>query len=442
MRLPRVLSSIAGVLLVAALVLPGIVAVPGERKSVEPPVFPGATGDIVPAALSKTPFFPPLPDVEGVSVLLFDVTTGEVLYERAGATPWPPASLTKLFTMYTVLDSVSAGEFSLDTLYPVPPGAYAGNMEPGSSLMFLGPGQVVSGDQLLYGLSVSSGNDAAFAVATLVAGSVDAFMEKVALDVRALGLAATSLVEPSGISAANVTTAGDLTLLARALILRWPEETRTYLSRQEFAYPQPENRGNGGMPPVTQRNRNSLLWDYAGADGMKTGYIDESGYNIVATAERDGRRLVAVVLGIWAESHSEGGAARSAAAAALLNWGFDQFAAVPLSLPADRLVTVLGSDESVPVRAVRVPVVALTPAGRGALRGEIEITPALWAPVAAGTPVGRARYLVNGEEILDVALVTGEGVVAAHPWPRFRDRYRFRVASLFDDRRGEAALAQ
>ena len=303
-----------------------------------------AVEDGYPAAYRALPNVPAPPVINYAhSAALLDVTTGTVLYQKEGSQLWPPASLTKLITIFTALDAAESGDFSLHEVQPVHPNAYHTSVPRGSSLMYLGPGQEVDGIDLLRGLAISSGNDAAVEVAMRTSGSVSVFCGQMNRVVHRLGFRQFYFEDPAGLSPANRVSAVGMARFSAALLQRWPWLTDELFSLREFTYPQPRHYPNGLQGgAIRQPNRNGLIYSYEGADGLKTGYIEESGYNLAATAERDGRRLIAVILGVQADSHHEGGRWREADAERLLDWGFREFRVVELTVPEVDPVTVWG----------------------------------------------------------------------------------------------------
>ncbi|MDR0451149.1 MAG: D-alanyl-D-alanine carboxypeptidase [Treponema sp.] len=269
---------------------------------------------------------PPGPELSSQAAVLMDAETGTVLYRKNEDLEIPPASLTKLMAIHLALEEIAAGRASLDELFSPPRESWAVNMPPRSSLMFLAAGQRLSLRELLLGLAIPSGNDAAVALALRFAPSVGDFVEMMNREALRLGLKATRFVEPSGISEDNWTTAGEFAQFCRIYLRLHPETLAEYHSVPEFAYPKAENVGeryreNPGT--ILQPNRNNLLKNFPGVDGLKTGYIDEAGYNIALTAERDGTRFVAVILG--APALPGGDRLRDEDGRKLLTWAFDNF---------------------------------------------------------------------------------------------------------------------
>lgn len=275
-------------------------------------------------------------DVRSRSAILLDATTGTVLYEKNADEPIPPASLTKLMTMHLALQDVTMGKVALNAEVPIPRAAWAINQSWGSSLMFLGPGQRVTLKELLLGLSVCSGNDAAVAVALYLSPSIQDFANRMNEEVRRLGLIHTHFVEPSGISEHNSTTAREFAQFCRYYINQHPEALQEYHSVREFAYPKAENVAEAyrdNPRTIVQTNRNLLLDTLPGVDGLKTGYIIESGYNIALTAQRNGSRLLAVLLGGPGRSSLQGGQIRAEDGAKLIEWGFENYKTLKITIP-------------------------------------------------------------------------------------------------------------
>jgi D-alanyl-D-alanine carboxypeptidase len=248
--------------------------------------------------------------------LLLEASTGKVLLAENATYPWYPASVTKLMTTYTTLREVKKGKITLNTLVSVTTNAAA--QEP--SKMGFPAGTKLTIDNALKMLLVKSANDVAVAIAEGVAGSLPKFADLMNADAARLGMTQSHFVNPNGLPAENhVSSARDLGILARALIREFPQyDYFWHIHSIRF-----------GKRVI--RNYNRLLDRYPGADGMKTGFICASGFNLVASASRNGRRLIAVVLGAYS------GRARNLEAAKLLERGFS---ATPLSWLTPSLGTV------------------------------------------------------------------------------------------------------
>lgn len=283
----------------------------------------------------------PEPQVGAESVILIDFSNGNILYEKNADQVIPPASMTKLFAMYVVDQAVSEGKVSYEQIIPLPPESWACNMPPRSSLMFLGKGQIVTLEELLLGLSISSGNDAAYALAYTICGSMEEFVKKmnqVAID---LGLENTYFVESSGYSELNTTTAREMAIFSKIYLQKHPDSIKKFHSQKSFTYPKehnmaptdvygPQDWSNGLTESITmgitQKNTNPLLGLLEGCDGLKTGYIDESGYNLSLTAQRDGRRYISITMKGPGNSTKEGQANRIKDGTELMEYAFNNFA--------------------------------------------------------------------------------------------------------------------
>lgn len=244
------------------------------------------------------------PTAEAGPTLLFEADSGSVLYAEDVDNAWHPASLTKIMTAYLTFKAIREGKVSLETKIPC---SEAATLQPPSKVG-LPIGAEMTVETALKVLIVKSANDVAVMLAEAVAGSQEAFVERMNATARKLGMGRTHFVNPNGLPAIEqVTTARDLAKLARAVTREFPEYASWW-----------------ALPEVRVGNRrlvthNGLLKTLEGADGLKTGFICDSGYNVVASATRDGRRLMAVVLG------EPTGHERTIRAASLLEYGFQQF---------------------------------------------------------------------------------------------------------------------
>ncbi len=274
------------------------------------------------------------PSISSLAAILMDATTGTVLYEKNADLPHPPASLTKVVTIHILLDKIKRGEISWETPVPLPPDTWAIHQPGDSSLMFLGPNQRATVQDILQGLAVASGNDAAIAAALFVSGSVSAFAQRMNKEVEQLGLKNLHFVEPSGYDAANRITAREFALFLKFYLEKHPESLQTLHSLREFTYPRSENVENGQkVRSITQFNRNSLVYTYPWADGIKTGFLYESGFNLAATAKKNGTRLLVVILGTTGPNPRKAIQTRNDEAVLLLEYGFANYVTMEVPLP-------------------------------------------------------------------------------------------------------------
>jgi D-alanyl-D-alanine carboxypeptidase (penicillin-binding protein 5/6) len=253
-----------------------------------------------------------------LSAIVIDAANGAVLVEDNADARGFPASITKLMTFFVVMDQIDAGRIALDNTVTVSADA----ARTGGSQVYLKQGEVFTVDDLLYALMIQSANDAAVALATHAAGSREAFVALMNAKARQLGMAGTTFNSPHGLppskgQSPDVTTARDLATLSRALIQHG--EVLRYSSVKERPFREV------AAEPFIMRNHNGLLTAFPGCDGLKTGFFSAGGFSLAATAQRNGRRLIAVVLG------SEQRVTRDVKARELLERGF---AIQPAALPA------------------------------------------------------------------------------------------------------------
>ncbi len=331
---------------------------------------------------------PAPPQFDAKAWILMDAATGSVLLENNADQKLPPASLTKLMTSYVLSAEIETGRVRNEDMVPVSPRAWAQSPEfdaknNGSSLMFIAPDKPVSLLELHRGIVISSGNDATVAVAEYLAGTEAAFVDMMNQHAQKLGMTNTHYVNTHGLDTPeHYSSARDLATLARAIV-----QTKDYPlhKEREFTY-------NG----IKQQNRNGLLWTDSSVDGLKTGHTSGAGYCLVASALRDGTRLISVVLG--APSIKE----READSSALLNYGFRFFQSVSL-YAAD---AVLGTPrvwkgKGNQITVVPAQAVALTVARNVAanLVSEVQIESPLIAPISAGQKVGQI-VVKNGDQVV------------------------------------------
>jgi D-alanyl-D-alanine carboxypeptidase (penicillin-binding protein 5/6) len=326
------------------------------------------------------------PVLRARAAILIEALTGAVLFENGADQRIPPASLTKLMTLHLAIRDIEEGRLDPSRIVVPGPDAWAKNMPPRSSVMFLGPNQKLSVGQLLKGLVVDSGNDAAVEIADLVAGSVPAFVGMMNREAMRLGYRAMHFVEPAGISAANVITAREYADFARRFVFSHPDALRDLFSLRELTYPLAENLTDGNHErAVSQSNRNVLLGKYEGVDGLKTGYIDESGYNI---------------LGVPDVGAVSGSVLRASESAALLDYGFQTFTTVRPRYDSPVPVRVWkGKARAVVVRAAHEPVVAVRRDQASEVRAKIIQTPDVEAPVRTGEQLGTVVVTLEGREL-------------------------------------------
>jgi D-alanyl-D-alanine carboxypeptidase (penicillin-binding protein 5/6) len=366
------------------------------------------------------------PELVSQSAALMDAATGTVLYAKNPDQVIPPASLTKLMTMHIIFQEAAAGGISLDETISPPRESWAVNQPPRSSLMFLAGGQRLSLRELLLGLAVSSGNDAAVAAALRFAPTVRDFTALMNSEARRLGLLKTRFAEPSGVSEANSTTAGEFIRFCREYIRLHPESLRDFHSVPDFAYPQAENLGpafRDNPQTIIQSNRNNLLKTFPGVDGLKTGYIDEAGYNIALTAERKGTRFILVILG--APARPGGDRIRDAEGEQLLSWAFDTFKTIR---------PVIGEPEPARLWKGAADWIRLVPAEPAEFTAPTDRGNSLWlstelqdpliAPIPEAYPLGSLIISDERGELRRIPLLSAEEYRQGGFFKRLRDSIR------------------
>ena len=387
---------------------------------------------IFPAA-AQTPSTRNPPEPVSQSAVVMDAATGTVIFSKNPDDEIPPASLTKLMTMHLVFKEIDAGRASPDEVITPTRESWAVNQLPLSSLMYLAPGQKLSLRELLLGMAVFSGNDAAGAAALRFAPTVDDFVGMMNREAAALGLEKTRFADASGYSENNMTTAGEFARFCKIYLEAHPESLRDYHSVPEFAYPRPENvaeeyRANPNTR--VQRNRNTLLGKVEGVDGFKTGFIFESGYNIALTAERNGTRFIAVILG--APADWGGDRIRDEDGKNLLEWAFANYRTVKPKPDAPQPVRVWKGRENFTGLVWGEPLDFTALAERGEnLSWRFELTDPLIAPLPAGSKAGNLVLYDSLGELRRVPLLTARGVEQGGFLKRLLDSIRLFFRRFF-----------
>ena len=328
------------------------------------------------------------------AALLMEKTTGEILYAQNEHDALPPASVTKIMTVLLTMEAIDSGRIALDDMVTV--SAYAAGM--GGSQVFLAEGEQMSVDDLLKAVCVSSGNDAAVALAEHVAGVTELFVEQMNNRARELGMKDTHFVNCTGLTAeGHLTSAHDIALMSRELLLHHPE-VRNYTT----IWMDTLRSGTFGLS-----NTNKLIRFYEGATGLKTGFTQEAGYCISATAERDGMELIAVIMkGTTSDS-------RNADAKMLLNYGFSTYTLTDIQPeePLPVLPVTLGAADTVTLTLPEEGRTLLLEKSRsGGLTQTVELPETVAAPVQAGQQVGTLTVQQDGAALLTVPIVAAETV--------------------------------
>ncbi len=357
------------------------------------------------------------PEVAAHAYLLIDVSAHQVLAEHLADEPVEPASLTKLMTAYVVFEALKSKKIDLKQSFSISVRAWK---MPGSR-MFVDPKMTVAVEDLLKGLIVQSGNDAAVALAEGVGGSVERFVQLMNDQALRLGMTHTVYKNPEGLTTAgHLTTARDLSILAQRLMQDFPEYIGYYAIKR-YRYP--------GTPVANDNNRNLLLFRDPTVDGLKTGHTDAAGYCMIATAKRDvpgfsGRRLLSIVLGAVSEN------SRAAESQKILNWGYTAFEPVKLFDAGQSVMNIRlwkGKESELPVGKT-TPIVVAVPEGQSKqLTSKVEFKDPVVAPVRQGAVVAHLKLFLSGAPMGDIELESLKTVEEASIFGRAWDALRLWV---------------
>jgi D-alanyl-D-alanine carboxypeptidase (penicillin-binding protein 5/6) len=372
-----------------------------------------ATLPAVPLAAPANPIVlrpataPPVPDEIPVA-LLIDLSSGQTLFAREADRRFVPASVTKVMTAYTAFRLIEQGKIAPQTPVTISPEVAELWSGEGSS-MFLKAGDRVTIGQLLLGVTTVSANDGAVALAMAATGSQESWLALMNEHAAGLGMRDTHFGTPNGWpdEGRTYTSARDLAILAEALTTRYPELYRRYFGHRGMRY------GN-----ITQANHDPVTGVVEGADGMKTGFTRQSGYNFLGSAERNGRRLVMVIAAAPTAS------IRNSTARDLLRWGFDAFESqtiLPANLPVGEVRVQNGAAGTVTLQTERAVLASVPQHRTGDVRLSIRYRGPVEAPIADGQQVAFLHVEVPGQLPHDVPLVAGEPVARANPLQRLRN---------------------
>lgn len=331
------------------------------------------------------------PDVSCPSAILMDQTTGSVLFEKDADTQRAPASVTKIMTLLLIMETVESGKLAWDSPIAVSPEA-AGM---GGSQVYLKEGETMTTDEMVKCIAVVSANDCCVAMAEAICGSVSSFIEKMNQRAKDLGMENTHFNSCTGLDTEDhYTTARDIAIMSRELMKH--EKIKEYST----IWMDTVRKG-----AFTLSNTNKLVRFYDGATGLKTGFTDDAGYCLSATATRDSLSLIAVVLG------GETSDKRFADAKALLNFGFTQYALYQES-PAEisPVKVIKGMEETVRPALETEPAFLIKKGTESAIEYKIELTEEVLAPVDQGQKLGTITYTCEGEKIGEIRLIAKKEV--------------------------------
>ena len=329
--------------------------------------------------------------------LIVDIETGAVLLEKNADVAMPPASMSKLMTLLMVYERLRNGSLSLNDTFPVSENAWKkGGAKSGSSTMFLNPFEKVRVEDLIRGIAIQSGNDACIVLAEGLSGSEEAFSRAMTARARELGLRNSTFRNSTGWpDPQHLMSAHDLALLAKHIIQTYPEYYH-YDSEKYFTY-------NG----IRQGNRNPLIYRDLGADGLKTGHTEESGYGLTASAVRNGRRLILVLNGLPSLK------SRATESETLIEWGFREYDNYALFQAGEKVMDAdvwLGEEKTVPL-ILRSPLTVTLPRkSRQGMKVTVVYNNPIAAPIAADTPIAKLVVTAPDTKAIELPLVAGTAV--------------------------------
>ncbi|TNE38407.1 MAG: D-alanyl-D-alanine carboxypeptidase [Alphaproteobacteria bacterium] len=348
-------------------------------------------------------------DTPAKQAFIFDINTGTVLLEKNADQLMHPASMSKLMTVTLLLDRLKDGSIKLDDTFPVSEKAW----KKGGSKMFVKVDTRVSVHDLLRGIVVQSGNDACIVVAEGLAGSEEAFAKKMTARAREIGLEKSTFKNATGWpDPEHLMTARELALLAKYIIVNFPKYYELF-GEKEFTY-----------SGIKQGNRNPLLYKDNGADGLKTGHTEDSGYGLVGSAKRDGRRIVLVVNGLGSAKE------RSREGERLLEWAFreyDNYALFKAGDVVDNAQVWLGSKDTVPLTLEKNLLVTLSHQQRKSMTVKVTYDQPIPAPIVKGTPVAQLTVAAPGMNTVTAPLVAAEDVTVPGPFKRLTSAVEYLV---------------
>ncbi len=346
------------------------------------------------------------------NVILMDFDTGQYLYAKDADKMIPPASMSKLMTLYILFSKLSDGSLSLDDTFTVSENAWRkGGSASGGSTMFLKINDKVRVEDLLKGIIIQSGNDACIVAAENLAGSEEDFAAEMNKKAQEIGLTNSHFANATGLPHPDHRmSVEDLAKLARRLISEYPQYYHLF-SQKEFVY-------NG----IRQGNRNPLLYNMPYADGLKTGHTEEAGYCLTASAKKDDRRLIGVMTGLNSQKE------RSEESNKLMSWGFREFDNYPVLKKGEKVADIpvwYGEQKTVPMIVSADVIRTLKKSDSANVRLIASYDKPVKAPVKAGQQLGTVKVKIPGQPDLEVPMTAAEDVAEVGLLGRMRKNISF-----------------
>ena len=356
-------------------------------------------------------------DVKARTAILQDYLSGEILFEKDADKSIYPASMTKIMTAIIAFDLIRSGDLSLDEKFLVSENAWRLSSA-GYSSMFIMVGDEVSVENLLKGIIIASGNDACVALAEGIAGTEDEFAVMMTAKAKEIGMNNTNFANSSGINdTENLSTVRDIMLMSNYLIKEFPEEYK-YFAEKEFTW------DRTGGDPITQGNRNPLLYKSLGADGIKTGYLAVEKYSLASSVERNGRRLIAVGSGFNTKND------RSRESAKLLTWGLTNFDLVEITkanTPIENIDVWLGKKDTVKTYIKNDIYKTIPKAKKRLLKVSLNYNGPIQAPIKKDDILGKLKLIFDGELIEEYDLLAYEDVKKLNVFSRLMKSINFLI---------------
>ncbi len=374
---------------------------------------------VAPSLWAAPTITPKAPRLAAEAWVLMDYESGQIIAQHNADKQLPPASLTKMMTSYAIAHEIKEGNISEQDMVTVSENAWASNPKfNGTSLMWIEVGKQVSVAELHKGIIIQSGNDATVAMAEYIAGSESGFAAVMNYHAERLGMTSSHFGNSHGLPGANnVSTARDLAVLGQALIRDFPEEYAVY-AEPSYVYNN-----------ITQYNRNELLSDPSlNVDGIKTGFTDAAGYCLVASAQKDGMRLISVVLGTNSKK------SRKQESKKLLTYGFRYFETVSPIKVGETLYSEkvwLGDREQVNLGVLDAVKITIPKGQRDKLKASMKINGDLEAPISKGQEVGQIVLKLGEDEVLVKPLIALHDVAEGGFFSRMMDHISRKVSSWF-----------
>ena len=356
-------------------------------------------------------------DVKARTAILQDYLSGEILFEKDADKSIYPASMTKIMTAIIAFDLIKNGDLNLDEKFLISENAWRLSSA-GYSSMFIMVGDEVSVENLLKGIIIASGNDACVALAEGIAGTEDEFAVMMTAKAKEIGMDNTNFANSSGINnTENVSTVRDIMLMSKYLIKEFPEEYK-YFAEKEFTW------DRTGGDPITQGNRNPLLYKSLGADGIKTGYLAVEKYSLASSVYRNGRRLIAVGSGFNSKND------RSRESAKLLTWGLTNFDLIEIAkanIPIEQVDIWLGKKNTVGAYVKKNIYKTIPKARRKNLKVSIIYKGPIQAPIKKDDVLGKLRVVYKDEPIQEFDLFAFENVKKLNVFSRLLKSINFLI---------------